>query len=293
MTPREFTRQRLLAHFARYPKLQPQDLFKYLYQSAFGCEHLVAAEKDAVTYLKREYQAMKGPTEDSLEPLDGSYCRVPLSLLHKGLKPEPLGALFCRSAKKEPCGREQLLEKLEVAMELVEEGKLPFSATDFATALDAWREQGYPAVHHSEAFREAYHPSYRVIAKDYAIFLPLLLQIDRLMAQREVLTLAIEGGSASGKTTLAALLKELYCCTLLHADDFFLRPAQRTPERLAEVGGNFDRERFLTEVLAPLRDGKNISYRRFDCQTQTLLPPVEVSPTSLTVFHAPNAGVLL
>lgn len=32
----------LRAHCARYPELALQDVFKALYQSAFGCEHLIA-----------------------------------------------------------------------------------------------------------------------------------------------------------------------------------------------------------------------------------------------------------
>ena len=285
MTQRENTSKHILEHLARYPKSRPQDLFKYLYQSAFGCEHLVASRGDAVSYIKREFEASEGREPTAIEPLDGSYIRVPLSILGEGLKPETLGALFCRSAKKEPCGKASLLEKLEITAALAEEEKLPFSARDFHKSLENWRADGYPAVRHSEEFRGAYRPSYRVIAKEYSLFLPLFASIDRLMAQKGRLILAIEGGSASGKTTLAALLQAVYGCTVFHADDFFLRPEQRTPERFAEVGGNFDRERFLTEILEPLHTGKVITYQPFDCKTQKLLPPVSVTPTPLTVVE--------
>ena len=60
-------------------------------------------------------------------------------------------------------------------------------------------------------------------------------------------------------------------------DDFFLRPEQRTPERYAEPGGNVDRERFLAEVLIPLRAGETVQYRRFDCSTFTVLPPKPIA----------------
>ena len=36
------TRAFLLFHVSAYPKAELSDLFKALYQSAFGCEHLVA-----------------------------------------------------------------------------------------------------------------------------------------------------------------------------------------------------------------------------------------------------------
>ena len=53
---------------------------------------------------------------------------------------------------------------------------------------------------------------------------PLLVRIDRLMAERERVLVAIDGGSASGKTTLGALLQSIYACPVFHMDDFLLRP---------------------------------------------------------------------
>jgi uridine kinase len=95
--------------------------------------------------------------------------------------------------------------------------------------------------------------------------------------------LAIEGGSASGKSTLARMLADIYGCTLFHMDDFFLTPSMRTEARLAEAGGNVDRERFLAEVLTPLSRGEEIAYRRYDCSTGEIMPPESKEPTSLTV----------
>ena len=45
------TRAFLLAHAAAYPALTLTDLFKALYQSAFGCEHLVADPSAAEAYI--------------------------------------------------------------------------------------------------------------------------------------------------------------------------------------------------------------------------------------------------
>ena len=113
----------------------------------------------------------------------------------------------------------------------------------------------------------------------------LLQAIDEKLPQLERLLLAIDGGSASGKTTLAALLAQRYGCPVFHMDDFFLRPEQRTPQRLAEPGGNVDRERFFSEVLQPLRQGGPASYRRYDCQTGQLLPPVLRQARQLNVIE--------
>lgn len=118
---------------------------------------------------------------------------------------------------------------------------------------------------------------------------PLLACIDRLMAERERVLVAIDGGSASGKTTLGALLQSIYACPVFHMDDFFLRPEQRTPERFSESGGNVDRERFLSEVLLPLREGKTVDYRCFDCKTFTIAPPRRIEPGRLNIIEGAYA----
>ena len=118
---------------------------------------------------------------------------------------------------------------------------------------------------------------------------PLLVRIDRLMAERERVLVAIDGGSASGKTTLGAPLQSIYACPVFHMDDFFLRPEQRTPERFSEPGGNVDRERFLSEVLLPLREGKAVDYRRFDCKTFTIAPPRRIEPGRLNIIEGAYA----
>lgn len=81
------------------------------------------------------------------------------------------------------------------------------------------------------------------------------------------LLIALDGRCAAGKTTLANRLAEQYGWGVIHLDDFFLQPAQRTPQRLAEPGGNLDRERLISEVLLPLTQHCPGVYRVFDCRT--------------------------
>ena len=109
--------------------------------------------------------------------------------------------------------------------------------------------------------------------------------IDALLEQRDRVTVAIDGSCAAGKTTLAAFLAERYPCTVIHLDEFFLRPHQRTPARYAQPGGNVDYERFAEEVLAPLKAGLPFSYRPFDCRTFTLSDPVSITPGRLTIIE--------
>jgi uridine kinase len=97
--------------------------------------------------------------------------------------------------------------------------------------------------------------------------------------------IAIEGGSASGKTTLSNMINEKYEATVFHMDDFFLQPFQRTKERYNEVGGNVDRERFLKEVLLPLSKGEKVNYRPFNCSVMGLGDYIEVVPQKLVIIE--------
>ena len=110
-------------------------------------------------------------------------------------------------------------------------------------------------------------------------------QIDALLAKKDFVMIAIDGKCTSGKTTLAGKLAQSYDCNVIHMDDFFLRPEQRTAERYEEIGGNVDYERFYEEVLCPLKARQAFSYRPFDCGTFTLAQPVSVSPKTLNIIE--------
>ena len=105
------------------------------------------------------------------------------------------------------------------------------------------------------------------------------------MAGKDGIVVAIDGPCASGKTTLAESLSRRLACPVIHMDHFFLRPEQRTPERLAEPGGNFDRERFTAEVLTPLREGRSFAYRPFVCSTMSLGEPIEVQRSPVILIE--------
>ena len=99
------------------------------------------------------------------------------------------------------------------------------------------------------------------------------------------LLVAVDGRCASGKTTFAAALERELGCAVIHTDHFFLRPEQRTEERLNEAGGNVDYERLREEVMLPLLTGKPFSYRKFDCGEMKLSAKIEVKPTTVTVIE--------
>ena len=113
----------------------------------------------------------------------------------------------------------------------------------------------------------------------------LFIKVENLMQKKSFVCMAIDGGAASGKTTLANILSERYGAPIIHMDDFFLRPEQRTPERFAEAGGNFDRERFLREVVPYIRNNQTFSYQIFDCSAMSLGGYREIPQSPLIIIE--------
>ena len=91
----------------------------------------------------------------------------------------------------------------------------------------------------------------------------------RLQAGQRLIT-ALEGGAASGKTTLARQLAQAFDAPVIPMDDFFLPPALRTRERLKENGGNIHYERCEAQVADPIRKGLALSYEVYDCHADRI-----------------------
>ncbi len=107
--------------------------------------------------------------------------------------------------------------------------------------------------------------------------------------EKRPLLIAIDGRCASGKTTLAGILKDILRCNVVHMDHFFLQTHQRTRERLQEPGGNVDYERVLEEVLIPLSKGESAVYRIYDCHKQSLGEEVILQPAEITIVEGSYA----
>ncbi len=110
-------------------------------------------------------------------------------------------------------------------------------------------------------------------------------RIAKLLTERASVLVAIDGRCGAGKTTLAARLAARFCANVLHMDDFFLRPEQRTKARLSEPGGNVDYERFYRTVLTPLARGEAFRYVPYDCHTGTFCAPVAVPPRAVNIVE--------
>lgn len=111
------------------------------------------------------------------------------------------------------------------------------------------------------------------------------LHIQTLCKEKEQVLIAIDGRCGAGKTTLADRLQQTIECNVIHMDDFFLRPEQRTIERMNKAGENVDDERFEQEVLRPLQLKQAFFYRPYDCKTQKLQSGIYVRPRQVNIME--------
>lgn len=150
--------------------------------------------------------------------------------------------------------------------------------------LIAYRAAGCPKPRHTARFLRCM-PKVRIVPAAAAEYAELFSVTGKMIRERGRVLMAIDGCSCSGKSTLAELLAAAYRGTVVHMDDFFLRPGQRTAERYAEPGGNVDRERFCEEAVPGLAAGQAFSYRKFDCRTMKPGGTVRIPETALTIVE--------
>lgn len=277
------------AHGKRYPHMEPQDAVKLLYQQEFGGGHLIRDPERALAILKEEWDGIDEADKrklPSVEPIGNGYARIYLSAVeNEDISLSHIWRMFVASSETKRGSMERFLKKLQEFPSLAEEGAFSFSPAAAEIYTSEYREGGCPIVSHSEAYKKAYHPAYRVIDSRYIPLLPVIRAIDSLMVKKSRVVVAIDGRAASGKSTATELLASLYEAAVIHMDDFFLPLELRTEERFREPGGNVHYERFKTEVLEPLAGGQSFSYRIFDCGSCQYEGMRNIKPSSLTIVE--------
>lgn len=283
----------LQEQLTRYPRMQPQDLVKLIYQNEFAGGHMVSTASEAVLRIKQELASLdeqkreaKEVSDSGWEDIGNDLCRFHLQGLREyGLSAETLGHIFYYSSGTPRGSKENFIRQLEMAEQACIKGALPCDAAAFSQYLRQYLARGVTHPGHSAVYRRHYSPAYRVIKKEYCYLLRIFAVIDKLLAKNAIITIALEGNSGAGKSALAELLGNIYRSNVFHMDDFFLRPEQRTEQRLAEAGGNIDHERFRSEITSNLNRHCEFSYRRFNCRIMALTDTITVSPQPLNIIE--------
>lgn len=155
--------QILCAHAARYPKMQPADAVKLIYQNEFGGGHLIQDEASCLRYLRQEFASVvHNAAAPRTEAIGNGLLRVHLAALEKS-ELDALGEAFLRSAAARQGDPARFTEKLALLRRLTVSGLLPFSLAPLDDYLRTYRAAGLPMISHSAAYRQAYRPAYRIV----------------------------------------------------------------------------------------------------------------------------------
>ena len=147
----------LYQQYKLHPSTTVTDILKQCYQAAYGAEHLLTDKDAAKRYLEREFEAT--PAKDILlcEQISDEFCRVNIAAWkHRGLPSDDLFELFAASAHPREKGKELLEGFLLEAEEFT-------NSENAREVIEEYRRAGMPALHHSEAYRDAERPAYRIV----------------------------------------------------------------------------------------------------------------------------------
>ncbi len=150
----------LCAQQKRRPLMNEEDVVKLVFQGMLGVGHLIPSEEQALEQLRAE---MSGLAPDADEPLtekvSPQWFRLNLRAAKaKGLAEADIACMFCRSAGREP---------LAFTRQNVYNFCVKLDGSDRMKAAAEKVLDGSRLPAHSEQYREAYRPAYRVLHFDF------------------------------------------------------------------------------------------------------------------------------
>ena len=269
----------LRCHRERCSCVQPKDIVKFVFQGFLGMGHLLG-EPDLVENRIRNEMQQERPSreEDLTEHLSPAWCRLNLRrAMSEGLTPRIISGMMCMSGS--PAGY-TIGDVIQLCRSLAEKENNPDILKEALSLRDA-----HLLPSHSEAYRQAHHPAYRVISTAWCDLLPVLCAISKKMTGTARFLVTIDGPCASGKTTLAHKLADVLGCDVIHTDDFVVPHHRKTPERLAIPGGNCDWERLVRDVIEPWKNGAAVRYQKYDCHEDRLKPYEPVMAENILILE--------
>lgn len=129
----------------------------------------------------------------------------------------------------------------------------------------------------SEKYQKESNFSYVILHQEMVTLLPLLAKLDELVHTQDHVLIAMDGFSASGKTTLSKLLSLIYNAQVVHTDDFFKKPLVDSHDPLSIHGAHVDLEKIKTTILIPFMKKESFKYQPFDFRSHQHLDEVSIT----------------
>lgn len=149
-----------------YPKSTLQDIYKSFYQDRFGPGHMITDTVSARNYLMRELLEVSNTSSVYYEPTgsEGRYVRVYLSAVADSLiTAEQLLDAFVRSANADKAENKDWETEWSCIVGVITKHGIILYDFDKDVAKLSEASRNHQTVHHSRAYKEAYHPHYRIV----------------------------------------------------------------------------------------------------------------------------------
>lgn len=177
--------QPLIEHIESYPKLEWQDIYKFVLQGSCGWTHLLSNRKqeNVVQHLNEELNlaSKPRPNERLFDILNNetALCRINLRVWKKDNlgKLHELWDLMVKAEKSTPKSTKIFRKNWKELVDLSENGFIVTSVREEYMVLQ-WmkvvlkltesieKSSEIPLLHHSEIYRTNYKPSYRLVNKN-------------------------------------------------------------------------------------------------------------------------------
>jgi hypothetical protein len=162
-----FIGQLLSQNLQRYPGMELPDIYKLLHQAAMGAGHAVGDPDAARAMLRSEAQRVgAGPPDPIADPIspDGKLARIHLRpYVAAGRDLDALADAFVHTAQRFDASPEKLVKFCGCLGDLADAQGIPFTRPQVSEYFEGIAARGYPVVRHSDAYRAAYRPAYRVV----------------------------------------------------------------------------------------------------------------------------------
>ena len=164
-------------------------------------------------------------------------------------------------------------------------GDLPLPVGEVEAFIRDWSRQGTPARQPQPRIPPPVRAGLSGGQGGVPGLFPPLRPHRRTVEGRGAVNVAIDGMSGSGKSSLAALLQQIYDCNVFHMDDFFLPQAYEDSPAPEPT-----RRQCAPRALPPgsagaPEHGTPLCYRPFDCRSQSLGDAVCIEPKQLNIVE--------
>lgn len=265
----------LEGEIAAHPAARARDIVKFLFQGMLGVGHMLSSREKVTAYIESETAGIESDGELPLyEDVGPDWIRLNLARAKAEGIPAPViaGMMFTGWEEKTVFSRRSVYD----AVMACAKGK-PCPEELHREAQRILDEDWLPS--HSEEYRMAYRPAYRLIPSEWTALLPVICRAANCLASRDRVLITMDGPCASGKTSMAERLAGVLGAALVHTDDFVVPHAFKTKERLSIPGGNCDHERLVSEVIRPWKLDGACFVKRYACRLDEYLTPEEIKGT--------------